>query len=118
MFEIADNYIVCDTTEEAVTWCNHRDFIGIFCATFVLLCFAFGIVTTFIFLQDGYLNYIEVTLIYILTFMALWAHLKAMLTDPGAVPRMAKPIRRNSEGPIVMCGRCNGYKPPQSHHGK
>ena len=41
-----------------------------------------------------------------------------MFTNPGAVPRHAQPLIRASESgiPETICGRCDAYKPPRSHH--
>ena len=56
-----------------------------------------------------------------LIFLSLWAHLKTMLGDPGAVPTNACPLSQNeterSAMGVAMCGRCDGFKPPGSHHG-
>lgn len=50
-----------------------------------------------------------------LTVMAVWAHLKTMLTEPGVVPRGALPIREDEAGGAAgnhtLCGRCDAYKP-------
>ena len=55
-----------------------------------------------------------------LVALAMWAHLKTMLGDPGAVPSNAYPLaaeqNERSTMNIAMCGRCDGYKPPGSHH--
>ena len=57
-----------------------------------------------------------------LIVLSLTAHLKTMLGDPGAVPSNAYPIQHGtserSNMHISMCGRCDGFKPPGSHHGK
>lgn len=54
----------------------------------------------------------------LLTALCLWAHVKTMLTDPGAVPRSARPLpsARDAGIPETICGRCDAYKPPRSHH--
>lgn len=47
------------------------------------------------------------------TVMATVCHLRAMLSNPGAVPRNAKPV----DGDFTRhCGKCNNYKPPRAHH--
>lgn len=49
-----------------------------------------------------------------LTVMALWAHLKTMLTEPGVVPRAAMPLpdeEGSGRGNHTLCGRCEAYKP-------
>ena len=54
----------------------------------------------------------------VLTLLSLWAHLKTMLSNPGAVPRSARPLPAAREAgiPETICGRCDAYKPPRSHH--
>lgn len=52
----------------------------------------------------------------VLTVMTVWCHLKTMLTEPGVVPRMALPLREESEDGATaashtLCGRCESYKP-------
>lgn len=52
----------------------------------------------------------------VLTVMAVWAHLKTMLSEPGVVPREALPLRDESEDGAAaanhtLCGRCESYKP-------
>ena len=62
--------------------------------------------------------------------MASLSHLKAMLSDPGAVPRAAAPLARDEERARLAasaasgyrsrakgwCHRCASYKPPRAHH--
>mmetsp|Transcript_4140 Transcript_4140/g.12949 ORF Transcript_4140/g.12949 Transcript_4140/m.12949 type:complete len:255 (-) Transcript_4140:117-881(-) len=58
------------------------------------------------------------------------SHLRAMLSDPGAVPRAAAPLARDEERARLAasaasgyrtrakgwCHRCASYKPPRAHH--
>lgn len=46
--------------------------------------------------------------------MALYSHLKAMTTNPGAVPKDAQPLVPG--GRRRQCRRCHVYKPPRAHH--
>ena len=70
----------------------------------------------------GELAVYNVTIILILVFMALLSHFRTMCGDPGAVPYNAYPLERHENertqalGSIAMCGRCDAYKPPGSHH--
>lgn len=62
--------------------------------------------------------------------LASLSHLKAMLCDPGAVPRAAAPLARDEERARLAasaasgyrtrakgwCHRCASYKPPRAHH--
>ncbi|CAM9927049.1 unnamed protein product [Choristocarpus tenellus] len=56
----------------------------------------------------------------ILIFLTLWSHAKTMFTDPGAVPRTARPLVTSrddeEERTVPICARCNAFKPIRSHH--
>lgn len=53
-----------------------------------------------------------------LCFMALACHAKTSLTDPGSVPLAAIPSERQRllKDSHSMCGQCQTFKPPMSHH--
>jgi palmitoyltransferase ZDHHC3/7/25 len=53
-----------------------------------------------------------------LCFMALACHAKTSLTDPGSVPIAAIPSERQRllKDSHSMCGQCQTFKPPMSHH--
>ena len=53
-----------------------------------------------------------------LCFMALSCHAKTSLTDPGSVPIQAIPSERQRlmKDSHSMCGQCQTFKPPMSHH--
>lgn len=50
--------------------------------------------------------------------MALACHAKTSLTDPGSVPMQAIPCERQRllKDSHSMCGQCQTFKPPGSHH--
>ena len=55
----------------------------------------------------------------ILSSLALAAHAKTSLTDPGSVPASAVPTeeqRRQHNAKLSMCSQCQTFKPPGSHH--
>jgi hypothetical protein len=54
----------------------------------------------------------------ILCFMALACHAKTSLSDPGSVPVAAIPSERQRlmKDSHSMCGQCQTFKPPMSHH--
>lgn len=54
----------------------------------------------------------------VLCFLALASHAKTSFTDPGSVPRAAVPCeaQRQAQQSHSMCGQCQTYKPPASHH--
>ena len=53
-----------------------------------------------------------------LVVMALASHAKTSLSDPGSVPIQAIPSERQRlmKDSHSMCGQCQTFKPPQSHH--
>lgn len=54
----------------------------------------------------------------VLCCMALACHAKTSLTDPGSVPLAAIPSERQRlmKDSHSMCGQCQTFKPPMSHH--
>jgi hypothetical protein len=54
----------------------------------------------------------------LLVVMALASHAKTSLTDPGSVPMQAIPSERQRmlNDSHSMCGQCQTFKPPNSHH--
>lgn len=111
------SYTCCDTSEDTLLWCNRTDALGLVCAPFVLCIFIFATLAVYLFYQQNYLSSRETLILGVLLIMSVWCHIKVMFSDPGAVPKMAKPIPRDQHLPHVMCGRCDSYKPPLSHHG-
>ncbi|VEU41208.1 unnamed protein product [Pseudo-nitzschia multistriata] len=139
-------------------WLN-LDCCGLFCASFTYMLHAYGVYATCLILippwmstvdEDGvrtisaigHLNRVAFTLVALL---AVWAHFKAMTTNPGAVPPDAIPLEEannpdtgaNGEGKgdgknsslMVedsaqppprkgrrLCRRCNSFKPKRAHH--
>jgi palmitoyltransferase ZDHHC3/7/25 len=54
----------------------------------------------------------------VLVFLSLSSHAKTSLTDPGSVPLQAIPLERQRllRDSHSMCGQCQTFKPPGSHH--
>lgn len=106
------------TNETDGTWMNLQDQAGTIMATLVWLLLLYSAVTvTFLTTTEG----IPVVLgmIYtVLVTMALACHAKTSLTDPGSVPRAAVPCesQRLAQASHSMCGQCQTFKPPASHH--
>lgn len=111
----------CGTSEGSHIWCNSTDNTGMLFAAIVWANILFAAAVCIIVLINGEMIYYNGIVILALIFLALWAHLKTMLGDPGAVPSNAYPLQGNdndrSSMNIAMCGRCDGFKPPGSHHG-
>jgi len=106
----------CGTHESACCWITTADSCGIVCASLVWLSILYAAAVTLVVVVDGELAYYNAIIILFLVFMALWSHARTMFGDPGAVPRKAHPLPKDAEAIISMCGRCDGYKPPGSHH--
>lgn len=83
---------------------------------FVSTAFAYGefVVLWVVFYTDNFVV-VNAVIYTFLTVMAVWAHLKTMLTEPAVVPRAALPLREEGEGSSTvnhtLCGRCESYKP-------
>jgi hypothetical protein len=99
-------------------WCNSNDQAGSIMSTmvWVLLLYSASTVTALT-ITEG----IPVVLgmIYnVLVVLALASHAKTSLTDPGSVPSSAIPSERQRllRDSHSMCGQCQTFKPPGSHH--
>ena len=113
---IVHNKMVC--TQGARYWFNKRDNPGAVMSTLLwALTLYSDVVVLYVALIGGWGVY-NAPIYFVLSFMALVSQLKTMFTNPGAVPRHAQPLIRASESgiPETICGRCDAYKPPRSHH--
>ena len=110
------------THEGVYIWMNSTDATGILFSSIVWLSIIFALIACALVFAEGEMEIYHGAVIFSLIFLTLWAHLKTMFGDPGAVPSNAFPIRENNDERssmhIAMCGRCDGFKPPGSHHGK
>lgn len=104
------------TYEGYSCWYNASDATGLICSVFVIIFLFFamsiviyGVYSTIIGLDNG-------IPILVLGTLSIWSHLKVMFSDPGAVPRNAHPIPADIGTSVSVCGRCDAYKPPNSHH--
>ena len=109
------------TSEGSYIWLNTTDSTGILFAAIVWANILFAAAVCVVVVLKGEMATYNAIIILVLVVLSLTAHLKTMLGDPGAVPSNAYPIMQgNSERNnmhISMCGRCDGFKPPGSHHG-
>ena len=82
----------------------------------LLILYCCGVMS-YLIIEFGW-SYAIVATYATLTLLSLWAHLATMLSNPGAVPRAARPLASAREAgiPETICGRCDAYKPPRSHH--
>jgi len=109
---------VCGTHEGARYWCNKRDNPGAVMASMLWVLTLYADVVVTVVAVDGGWSIANVPIYILFSCLALISQLKTMFTNPGAVPRHAQPLIRASESgiPETICGRCDAYKPPRSHH--
>lgn len=103
-----------------------KDICGIICVvlTWLLIVYAEYVVTFIMLIPAPNPAYglLNMMLFQFLAFMAVASHSKAMLTDPGAVPK-GNATRENimklglKEGQVVFkCPKCISIKPERAHH--
>lgn len=109
---------ICGTHEGARQWCNNRDNPGTVMSSILWVLTLYSDIVVIYMCAAGQWAVFNAPLYLFLSIMALTCHVKTMLTNPGAVPRHAQPLIRASESgiPETICGRCDAYKPPRSHH--
>lgn len=106
------------TSEENGTWMNSGDQAGTVMAALVWLLMIYSMITVSLLeATQGIPGYVGM-LYCLLCTMALASHAKCSLTDPGSVPRAAVPCesQRQTQSSHSMCGQCQTFKPPHSHH--
>uniref|UniRef100_A0A6U4A6Q7 Palmitoyltransferase n=2 Tax=Ditylum brightwellii TaxID=49249 RepID=A0A6U4A6Q7_9STRA len=106
------------TNEESGIWMNSGDQAGTIMAALVWLLMLYSAATvTLLTITEGIPPILG--MIYnFLCFMALACHAKTSLSDPGSVPRTSVPQenQRRDSASHSMCGQCQTFKPPMSHH--
>mmetsp|Transcript_2623 Transcript_2623/g.3043 ORF Transcript_2623/g.3043 Transcript_2623/m.3043 type:complete len:338 (-) Transcript_2623:1001-2014(-) len=120
---------VCGTKESDSNWLN-TECCGLVCAcvTYALLLFA-EYAMVFVILDPWFVDgsnsgYIHSSIFSVIVVLAIVSHLKAMTTDPGAVPRDAMPINLSEvqktgvkgKKNFRMCLKCDSFKPGRTHH--
>lgn len=105
-------------------WCNNEDACGVLCVvmTWFLLLWPNYILYTRILspwesLWETYHGWLYMAIYQVLAGLALYAHWKAMTTDPGSIPYGCLPIVPPPEsGLYPSCVHCAyNYKPPRAH---
>ena len=136
-------------------WLN-IDCCGLFCASFTYMLHAYGVYAVCLILippwmssvdEDGVrtisiMGHFHRTFFTLVAALAVYAHFKAMTTNPGAVPPDATPLEemkellnqqsKSNEDPNSslmvedkpppqrkgrrLCRRCNTFKPKRAHH--
>jgi len=106
------------TSEEGGIWMNSNDQAGSIMAALVWLLMLYSIGTMTLLAATAGIPPILGMLYCSICVMALACHAKTSLTDPGSVPQAAVPIeaQRQFSTSHSMCGQCQTFKPPMSHH--
>lgn len=110
------NGLCCGTQETSFCWCNAGDTTGLICCILVAVFILYSAIVVGFGYQQGYFDKTNSIAILVLCGMSFWCHFRTMFGDPGAVPRNAHPIPSDIGSSISVCGRCDAYKPPGSHH--
>lgn len=106
--------MICGTNDEAECWCNECDGCTLLnvLGAYALTLYADLVIFWYCYIWRVWARIHLVFLV--VSFLALWSHVKTMLTDPGAVPHDAQPI--NSDFNPGFCFRCEAYKPKTAYH--
>lgn len=112
-------------------WIN-LDPCGLFCGCMTYFLLAFGTYATSKFVIIPWMGYsplglLNLVLFNIFTILGAYSHFKAMTTDPGAVPKDAKPLLSDTQEHDLesndrpepfkkFCKRCKAFKPARAHH--
>lgn len=105
------------THEQHSCWINLADRTGLICSGLVVVFLAYSTVVVALGLWNGAIHEVNGILLLCLCGLSIWCHLKTMYSDPGAVPRNAHPLPNDvNSSTLSICGRCDAYKPPGSHH--
>jgi len=100
-------------------WLNTTEASGISFAVLVCLIFFFLAAVVVYFTIFDFWDCVLGSINGILLVFAAWSYLKSMITDPGSIPLNAKPLLTFGESsPLIpVCGVCECFKPPKTHHG-
>jgi hypothetical protein len=110
----------CGTRDGHKFWLNF-DPCGLFCAALVhaIVLFCAYSTTTQVIIPwfaptSAAAAWFHALLFNTLAALGLLSHVRAMLSNPGAVPANARPTA--PEGWGKECGKCRAFKPPRAHH--
>jgi len=108
----------CGVSDSNRIWLN-KDVCGVVCGSitwFIVLYCMYTFVWEFMlpWMSTSALGLVHMTLFYLSATLGLVSHLKAMLSNPGAVPLNAKPVEASPLN--KQCPRCRCFKPARAHH--
>jgi hypothetical protein len=105
------------TTDEHGIWLNRGDPAGTIMCFMVWILLGYSALTITLLAGTGGIPASLSILYDILCALALAAHVKTTLTDPGSVPPSAVPTEaQRRAAKLSMCSQCQTFKPPFSHH--
>lgn len=108
----------CGTSDKHKYWLN-LDACGMICASFVYAASWYSLYTLVTeclvpwFQWSAWGTLHTVVLLTLVTLSSL-CHMRAMLSNPGAVPSDSKPVE--PAGWARTCHKCNTHKPTRAHH--
>jgi DHHC palmitoyltransferase len=104
--------------EQNGIWCNSSDQAGTIMSAMVWLLMLYSAFTVTALTATEGIPPILGEAYAVLVFLSLASHAKTSLTDPGSVPVQAIPSERQRllRDSHSMCGQCQTFKPPGSHH--
>lgn len=107
------------TGENNGTWTNYGDKVGTIMSSMVWMLYMFAMLTMTLLAKNNKLRPPVAMIFVTLASLALAAHGKTMLTDPGSIPQEAVPLPilfKRGVTTHAMCSHCQTYKPPHAHH--
>jgi palmitoyltransferase ZDHHC3/7/25 len=119
-FNDMSNSCSAGTSDDDGIWLNRSDPAGTIMSCLVWFLMAYSAVTMTLLARTGGIPPWAGVLYTLLATLALAAHVKTTLTDPGSVPASAVPTQQQRLNPLTtklsMCSQCQTFKPPGSHH--
>jgi hypothetical protein len=99
-------------------WCNSSDQAGTIMSAMVWILMLYSAFTVTALTATEGIPAPCGEIYALLVFMSLSSHAKTSFTDPGSVPVQAIPSERQRllRDSHSMCGQCQTFKPPGSHH--
>jgi palmitoyltransferase ZDHHC3/7/25 len=100
------------------TWCNSSDQAGTIMSAMVWFFMLYSAFTVTALTATNGISRPAGEIYAVLVFLSLASHAKTSFTDPGSVPVQAIPVERQRllRDSHSMCGQCQTFKPPGSHH--
>lgn len=120
----------CGTHHGTRQWINNEP-CGLFCGSITYFLILYGMYATTLGVIIPWLGFSLLGLLNILIFnglsiLTMYTHFKTMTTDPGAVPKDARPLSTDTEELDFegndrdrykkFCRKCSAFKPVRAHH--